>query len=169
MIMMVAFLRSPEACMITTDAFLGSLAACISMPFGCSLSGAKHRLAWGAFFFYKKCRMSTTPQFPAPAPVPPTWKPDVIFAMIADPVRRRLLLRLAGGPPLSATQLSAGAGRRPDAVLKHLSALRDARLLVASPDPRDGRRMLYALAPDVPVAKTERGTELDFGCCVLRV
>ena len=113
--------------------------------------------------------MSTTPQSPAPTPPASPWKPDVIFSMICDPVRRRLLLRLAGGPPLSASQLSAGAGRRPDAVLKHLTTLRDARFLTTMPDPSDKRRTLYALAPDVPVAKTERGIEMDFGCCVLRI
>ena len=49
------------------------------------------------------------------------------------------------------------------------SGLCDARLLVTTLDPTDKRRTHYALAPEVPLVKTERGTELDFGCRVLRL
>jgi hypothetical protein len=33
----------------------------------------------------------------------------------------------------------------------------------------DGRRQHYPLAAGIPLAKTERGMEMDFGCCVVRV
>jgi DNA-binding transcriptional ArsR family regulator len=60
-------------------------------------------------------------------------------------------------------------GRRLDATLKHLIALRAAGLVVTRPDPVDGRRMLYSLAPTVPVVKTDKGAVMDFGCCVVRL
>lgn len=35
-------------------------------------------------------------------------------------------------------------------------------------NPQDGRRRLYHLAPAIPVTKTERGWEMDFGYCLVR-
>jgi hypothetical protein len=55
-----------------------------------------------------------------------------------------------------------------DATLKHLTAMRSAGLLVVTPDPTDGRRMLYSLAPSVPVVKSPEGIAIDFGFCLLR-
>jgi hypothetical protein len=55
-----------------------------------------------------------------------------------------------------------------DATLKHLTAMRSAGLLVIAPDPTDGRRMLYSLAPSVPVVKSPEGIVIDFGFCLLR-
>lgn len=107
---------------------------------------------------------------PTPAPVMPVavWSEDLIFSALADPVRRKLLFALARGGPQPASKLKAVAGRRLDATLKQLVTLRAAGLLVTTPDPQDGRRMLYALAPSVPVAKTEAGVVIDFGFCRLR-
>lgn len=99
----------------------------------------------------------------------PTWNEDAVYAMLADPVRRRVLLAVArnGGQPASV--LMGSAGRRLDATLKHLTALRTAGLLVTTPDRTDGRRLLYALAPTVPFAKTETGAVLDFGFLLVRL
>ena len=112
-----------------------------------------------------------------PTAAPPTapvanaksWDPPVIFSALGDPVRWRLFLTIAHDGPKAATQLSGTADRRLDATLKHLVVLRGAGLLVTSPDPVDGRRMLYSLAPLVPVAKSEAGTVIDFGFCLLRL
>ena len=108
---------------------------------------------------------------PSPVPVAnaAAWNEDLVFAVLADPVRRKLLATLAlnGGQPASG--LMSVAGRRLDATLKQLVSMREAGLLVTTPDPQDGRRMLYSLAPAVPVKKTEAGVELDFGFCRLRV
>ena len=107
---------------------------------------------------------------PGPAaPFPTRLKADVVFAMLADPVRRQLLETLAAGIPRGASSLAPGVSRRLDAALKHLTALRDASLVVTQDDPRDRRRQLYSLSPDITVRPTERGQEIDFGCCVLRV
>ena len=50
-----------------------------------------------------------------------------------------------------------------------LVAMRAAGFVVTRPDPVDGRRMLYSLAPSVPLTKTETGKVMDFGFCLLRV
>jgi DNA-binding transcriptional ArsR family regulator len=107
---------------------------------------------------------------PTPAPVVPeaVWNEDLIFSALADPVRRKLLFALARGGPQPASKLKTVAGRQLDATLKQLVTLREAGLLVTTPDPQDGRRMLYALASAVQLAKTETGVVLDFGFCRLR-
>jgi DNA-binding transcriptional ArsR family regulator len=97
------------------------------------------------------------------------WSENAVFAMLADPVRRRLLQALASGLPLSASALKEDSGRRLDAVLKHLTALRGSGLVVAAEDATDRRRQLYSLPPYVTVRSIERGQEIDFGCAVLRV
>jgi DNA-binding transcriptional ArsR family regulator len=98
------------------------------------------------------------------------WNEDLIFSLLADPVRRRLLLNLARcGVGQAASQLNGGVGRRLDATLKHLTALRNAGLLVTQPDKVDARRMLYSLSPAVPLVKTETGSVIDFGFCSLRL
>ena len=106
---------------------------------------------------------------PAPSGNATGPNPDVIFAALADPVRRRLLQILTDGKPRPASQLAPSVGRRLDATLKHLGALRDAGFLLASPDPADARRQLYALGPAVSVNRTEQGMEMDFGCCVVQL
>jgi DNA-binding transcriptional ArsR family regulator len=110
----------------------------------------------------------TVPEVPAALPVF-EWRADTVFAMLADPRRRRLLATLAGGIARPASKLAGPAGRGLDATLKHLTALRDSGLLIAQPDPRDGRRQLYSLSPNLTLRPIENGQEIDFGCCVLRV
>lgn len=113
---------------------------------------------------------------PAPPPLPPSsalppkeWPPDLVFTMLIDPVRRHLLETFARGVSAPASQLAPAAGRRLDALLKHLTAMRTAGLVVAKHDPQDHRRQLYSLSPDVTVRTVPDGREIDFGCCVLRV
>ena len=105
----------------------------------------------------------------APAVNVKSWTPEVVLPALGAPVRWRLLRTIAQEGPRAASQLSGAAARPVDATLKHLGILRDAGLLATSPDPADGRRMLYALAPSVPVQKLETGTVIDFGFCLLRV
>jgi len=113
------------------------------------------------------------PNNPQPSPAAPTtgqWKPDLIFSVLAEPARRALLLSLAHGKPKAATDLRGATRLRLDATLKHLSAMHSAGLLVTSPDPTDGRRMFYALAPSVPATKTPEGRiVIDFGFIMLRL
>jgi DNA-binding transcriptional ArsR family regulator len=132
----------------------------------------------GAKFFFTRIgfigqtpAMADSPGGPpaSPAIVQSSLPADAVFAMLADPVRRRLIETLAAGIPTRASSLAAGVGRRLDAALKHLTALRDAGLVVTQDDPRDRRRQLYSLSPNVTVGPTEGGQEIDFGCCVLRL
>lgn len=98
-----------------------------------------------------------------------SWNPDLIFSVLADPVRRNLLRAIAHGGGQPASVLCGASRRRLDATLKHLVAMRAAGLLVIAPDPVDGRRMLYSLAPTVPLVKTpEGGAVLDFGFVAVR-
>lgn len=114
--------------------------------------------------------MAIRSQPPASAPATGQWNPDQIFSILAEPSRRRLLLSLASGKATPATGLQGATHQRLDATLKHLTAMRSAGLLVTSPDPTDGRRMLYALAPSVPLQKTPEGaTVIDFGFVLLRL
>ena len=99
----------------------------------------------------------------------PRWEPDLIFPVLADPVRRGLLLALARDGAAPAARLGTAVGRRLDATLKHLVAMRRAGLLVMAPDPADRRRQLYSLSPSVPLAATASGRVVDFGFCLLRL
>jgi DNA-binding transcriptional ArsR family regulator len=95
---------------------------------------------------------------------------DLIFALLADPVRRRLLELLSDGHPHTATSCARHVQRRLDAALKHLIALREALVITTRPDTEDSRRQLYTLAEHIPVQKSESGpVEMDFGCCLLRL
>ena len=119
--------------------------------------------------FLETRRMDNNTQPPAAATVPVPWNADQIFSILADPARRHILLVLAQGKALPASVLMGGVRRRLDATLKHLAMLCSAGLLVTSPDPTDGRRTLYTLAPAVPVVKTPEGAvTIDFGFCLLR-
>ncbi len=107
---------------------------------------------------------------PALSPVPNStpWNEDTVFAMLGDPVRRRLLRSLARNGALPASGLISAAHRRLDATLKQLFSLRAAGLLVTTPDPIDQRRMLYPLAPTLPITRTGSEVVCDFGFCRLQ-
>jgi hypothetical protein len=76
---------------------------------------------------------------------------------------------LFDGQPRRAKALSASAGKRFEATLKHLEAVLKSGLIVAEQDPADTRRRLYTLAPSVKTETTPEGRTLDFGYCVVRV
>jgi DNA-binding transcriptional ArsR family regulator len=103
-----------------------------------------------------------------PAPAPQVIPADTVYAALGDPTRRRLLQILAHGKGLTATALAGNVGKRLDCTLKHLLALRGARLVITAENPADGRRLLYHLAPAIPVTKTETGCDMDFGYCLVR-
>ena len=93
---------------------------------------------------------------------------DTVYAALGDPTRRRLLQILAHGQGRTATALAGSVNKQLDATLKHLTHLRGAGLVVTAENPQDGRRLLYRLAPAIPVTKTERGWEMDFGYWLVR-
>jgi DNA-binding transcriptional ArsR family regulator len=73
-----------------------------------------------------------------------TPNPDVFFAALGDPTRRRLLDRLAHDGPLTATQLAPGYPMSRQALVKHLSSLTDAGLVEPM---RRGREVRYEVVP----------------------
>lgn len=113
--------------------------------------------------------MSDSFSFPTvPAPVK-VVSADTVFAVLADPARRRLLVALSDGKARRATGLMSTTGKKFDATLKHIIALRDAGFINAQPDPTDKRRQLYTLSPNIKIADTPEGRTMDFGYCVVRV
>jgi hypothetical protein len=97
------------------------------------------------------------------------WDADLIFPVLADRVRRQLLIALARQGGQSATALCGAAHRRLDCTLKHLTAMRSAGLVVMKPDTQDRRRQLYSLTASVPLMKTPDGMVIDFGFCLIRL
>jgi hypothetical protein len=105
---------------------------------------------------------------PASAGNAPAWNPDLIFSVLADASRRAVLAALARGGPQPASVLKNVIGRRFDATLKQLVLMQKSGVLVTQADRTDGRRMLYALSPSLPVAKSEQGVVMDFGFVAVR-
>jgi ArsR family transcriptional regulator len=70
-----------------------------------------------------------------------------LLAVVADPVRWRLVAHLADGSTRCVCDLQPVAGVAPNVLSYHLQALRDAGLVTAE---RRGRWVDYTLAADVP-------------------
>jgi DNA-binding transcriptional ArsR family regulator len=68
-----------------------------------------------------------------------------LFAVLANPLRLRLLVALARAGELSAGELGDAVGGEQSAVSHQLAILRRERLVAAH---RDGRRMIYSLVDD---------------------
>lgn len=69
---------------------------------------------------------------------------SLLFHALADPTRRAILTRLAEGPA-PVTQLAAPTGLRLPTVMRHLSVLEAAGLIVTS---KDGRVRSCAVVPE---------------------
>lgn len=67
-----------------------------------------------------------------------------VFAAIADPVRRRIVLLLSAAP-MTAGQIAAEFDISRPAVSRHLRVLRDAGVVEGGPSGEDGRERSYAL------------------------
>jgi DNA-binding transcriptional ArsR family regulator len=74
---------------------------------------------------------------------------DALFAAVADPTRRSLLVRLVRSGPQSATRLVEGLSVTRQAVVKHLQVLADAGLVDSQ---RAGREVRYAAHPEALTA-----------------
>ncbi|TKV70357.1 transcriptional regulator [Rhizobium sp. AU243] len=69
---------------------------------------------------------------------------SLIFQALADPTRRAILARLGGGPA-PVMELSTPTGLRLPTVMRHLSVLEEAGLIVTS---KDGRVRTCAIVPE---------------------
>lgn len=114
--------------------------------------------------------MSTPATLPTLPAAPPQVIPaDTVYAALGEPARRRILQILSDGQPRTAGVLAGMVGKRLDATLKHLVALRKAALVITAGNTVDGRRRLYLLNPVIPVTPSAAGgRELDFGYCLVR-
>jgi DNA-binding transcriptional ArsR family regulator len=72
-------------------------------------------------------------------------KDSPLFAALADPVRRSLLVNLAESSPKTATQLAEEYPITRQGILKHLNILQDAGLVTVH---QQGREKRYALTPE---------------------
>ena len=68
-----------------------------------------------------------------------------VFAALADPMRRKLLVNLAEHSPKTATQIAAEYPITRQGVLKHLNVLEDAGLVTVV---QHGREKRYSLTPE---------------------
>ena len=68
-----------------------------------------------------------------------------IFAALADPLRRSLLVNLAENSPRTATQLAQEYPITRQGILKHLNVLADAGLVAVH---QKGREKRYVLTPE---------------------
>ena len=68
-----------------------------------------------------------------------------IFAALADPVRRDLLVNLAETSPKTATTLAQEYPITRQGILKHLNVLEEARLVTVN---QKGREKRYSLTPE---------------------
>ncbi|MDB6025430.1 MAG: hypothetical protein JWM68_1653 [Verrucomicrobiales bacterium] len=106
---------------------------------------------------------------PAAVSTPKTthqWDEDTVFFALGQPLRRRVFLKLARVGPKPGSQLTSGP--QLGTTLKQLAILCKTGLVVKAPNPDDRRQPLYALAPLVPLTRTENGGVIDFGFCLLR-
>lgn len=75
-----------------------------------------------------------------------------IFAALADPMRRRLLVNLAQNSPRTATQLAEEYPITRQGILKHLDILEGAGLVTVH---QQGREKRYTLTPE-PLTELEK-------------
>lgn len=68
-----------------------------------------------------------------------------VFAALADPMRRKLLVNLAEGSPKTATQIAAEYPITRQGILKHLTILENAGLVTVK---QHGREKRYSLTPE---------------------
>jgi ArsR family transcriptional regulator, nickel/cobalt-responsive transcriptional repressor len=85
-----------------------------------------------------------------------------IMKILSDETRFAVLQRLLDGP-LHVHEINAELLMDPTLLSHHLKVLRDAELVSTK---RDGKQILYALAPSVRRGRDRR--TLDFGCCKLQ-
>jgi DNA-binding transcriptional ArsR family regulator len=79
-------------------------------------------------------------------------KDPAIFAALADPTRRDLLINLARGKPKTATELAKEYPISRPGIIKHLNVLEDAGLVRVDQKGRDKR---YVLTPE-PLSELEQ-------------
>jgi ArsR family transcriptional regulator len=86
--------------------------------------------------------------------------------VLADPTRLSILEILMAGPKCVG-EINEPLGVEPTLLSHHLRTLREAGLVLAE---RDGKNLVYRLAPGVSVPRSgaaDTGKGIDLGCCKL--
>ncbi|MEM7305123.1 MAG: metalloregulator ArsR/SmtB family transcription factor [Planctomycetota bacterium] len=81
--------------------------------------------------------------------------------VLADPTRLEVMQQLLDGPK-HVGEMNAALDVEQSLLSHHLKVLREAKLVEAE---RDGKAVLYRLAPDVRIGRGRRG--INLGCCSL--
>ena len=97
------------------------------------------------------------------------WDQDTVYYILSDAGRRKLLRLLFEKPLQTGLELANGNEDKRDGVLKQIAELREAGLIIAHENETDGRRLLYSLAPGIPIETTAAGTKIDFGFCSVMI
>ncbi len=103
-----------------------------------------------------------------------SWDLNLIFSVLADPVRRGIITSLARKGPQTALDFAPVVTNRRqlivplNRIVKNLGTLRDAGLVIVTPHPTDGRKQVYGLNPNIVVTKTETTCGLEFGTWFVR-
>jgi ArsR family transcriptional regulator len=82
---------------------------------------------------------------------------------IADPTRWAIIAQLLDGPR-NVGELNSALQMEPTLLSHHLKILRDENFVVCM---RDGKKVLYHLAPGLALPPPQRG--IDLGCCQLEL
>ena len=119
---------------------------------------------------------------PNPALNPITSTPrideDATFAALNNAIRRNILVRLAmKGPKIGAELTDAAKGiaksirdfQLYNATLKHLKVMVEAGIVVQQDNPKDGRRTLYRVSPEIKVTTQCDEIHFDLDFCVVRL
>jgi hypothetical protein len=144
------------------------------------LRGAQHfPLSFTDKWFTMRSMADSTPATaasPAPLPtvthipLPPTVllkprRPATIFAALGNPIRCRVLARLAeSGQAWTVSQLSTRERVHPDTMSRHLQILEKAGMVASHPGV-DRRCQCYF----VPGQFRQTPGTLDFGCCTVKL
>lgn len=91
----------------------------------------------------------------------PTSSCASLLKVLADETRLAVVQQLFDGPKHVA-EINEGLQMEQSLLSHHLKVLREAGLVIAE---RDGKAVLYSLAPDVEV--TRAGKAVNLGCCLL--
>jgi ArsR family transcriptional regulator, nickel/cobalt-responsive transcriptional repressor len=84
-----------------------------------------------------------------------------VLKVLADDTRLAVVRQLMGGPK-HVGELNDSLGLEQSLLSHHLRILREAGLVLAE---RDGKAVLYSLAPALKKARSRES--LDLGCCLL--
>ena len=102
---------------------------------------------------------------------------ELTYLVLSSQARRKLLVGLAvGGPQTGAAlkHLGRGGGYKGkthylDSTLKNLKLMVESGVVVAYDDPKDGRRTLYGLSPNIKVTRNGDEVLCDLGFGVTRL